>query len=234
MDAIDFSTMKTRVALRLGNMQSSDPFYSYLGSWVNEAGNRVIMRALSRNLRRRQNLFPELYDLWEDTTIDGQDYISTPDDILYVDALYSLNTSAAVDYATDARYSMSEIGNNRTWQFLSRSQTGYPNKWHRYGNRLYVHPTPTATYVTKVLIAGFAREGTLSGNSDVFVMDPMWHPAVIDYAVYLGATELGWIEDAASALTACDRKLEETTTILGRENASDLMPVSRVANDPTN
>lgn len=237
MAAINFSTMKTRAALRLGNMQTGDPFYTYLGDWVNDAANRVILRALSRNARRKEGMFPELQSLWRsDATSTGVGYIAYPDDCLWLNEVFSFDSSSAADENRDKRYVMSEIADQYQWELLdkSTSTTGYPRRWKRFGNRLQIHPVPTASYLTKLLLVGFARESDLSGNTDTFVIDDMWHPAIIDYAVYRGASEMGWVEDAQEALQACDRQIEECITILGRENASDRMIRSRVANDPTN
>ena len=98
MAAINFSTMKTRVALRLGNMQSSDPFYTYLGDWVNDAANRVILRALSRNAKRKEGMFPELQSFWRsDATTANVGYIAYPTDCLWIDRLYSFDSSTAAD-----------------------------------------------------------------------------------------------------------------------------------------
>ena len=236
MASINFSTMKTRTALRLGNMQSSDPFYSYLGDWVNTAGNRVILRALSRNPKRKESLLPELQSLWRtDATTNGVGYLAYPDDCLWLNDVYSFDSSSAADESRDQRNVVTEVGSQHVWELLDKttSTVGYPRRWRRFSNRIQLHPVPTTAYLTKLLLVGFAKEADLSGNTDVFVMDERWHPAVVDYAVYLGADEMGWTEEAKAALEACDRKLEECISILGRENASDRGVASWVVNDPT-
>lgn len=236
MAAIDFSTMKTRVALRLGNMQSSDPFYSYLGNWVNDAANRVVLRALSRNAKRKEAMFPELQSKWRtDATTNGVEYVSMPSDCLWITDVFSFDDDAAADESRDKRYVMVEVPSQRTWELLDKSTdtVGYPRRWRRFSTRIQLHPVPTTTYLTKLLVLGFAEESDLSGNTDTFVIDQRWHPAIVDYAVYLGATELGWGDDAEAALKACDRQIMDCVTVLGRENASDTMPRSFVANDPT-
>lgn len=236
MATINFSTMKTRTALRLGNMQSSDPFYTYLGDWINTAGNRVILRALTRNAKRKESLFPELQAFWRsDATTNGVGYVAYPSDCLWINDVFSFDDPDAADENRDERHIMVEIASQRQWELLDKSTTtvGFPRRWRRFSNRIQVHPVPTTAYLTKLLVVGFAEESDLSGNTDVFVMDEKWHPAVIDYAVYLGADEMGWTEEAKAALEACDRKLEECISILGRENASDYKIGVEVANDPT-
>lgn len=219
MSAINFSTMKTRVALRLGNMQSSDPFYTYLGDWVNDAANRVILRALSRNARRNESLFPELQALWRTAaTTAGVGYVSMPTDLLWLNEVFSFDSSTAADENRDRRYVMVEIGDQQQWEMLdkSTSTTGYPRRWKRFSERLQIHPVPTSSYLTKMLLVGFAREAELSGSTDTFVIDGLWHPAIIDYAVYRGASEMGWVDDAKEVLEACDRQIMECVSILGR------------------
>lgn len=236
MAAITFSSMKTQVALRLGNMQSSDPFYTYLGQWVNGAANRVILRSLGKNPRRKENLFPELQSKWRtDATTSGVEYVALGSDVLWVNRVYSFDSSSAADENRDKRYAMAEIGSDDQWEMLdkSTSTTGYPRRWRRFSNRLQVHPVPSASYLTKLLVLGFAKEADLSGSSDTFNIDSMWHPAIIDMAVYLGAKDMGWVEDANEALMACDRAIEECISILGRENASDRDVRSWVVGDPT-
>jgi len=228
--------MKTLVALRLGNMQSSDPFYAYLGPWVNAAANRVILRSLSRNARRKESLFPELQSKWRtDATTSGVEYVTLGSDVLWVNDVFSFDSSSAADENRDKRYVMAEVHSQQQWELLdhSTSTTGYPRRWRRFSNRLQVHPVPSASYLSKLLVLGFARETDLSGSSDTFTIDQMWHPAIVDMAVYLGAKDMGWTEDANEALMACDHAIEECVTILGRENASDRDVRSWVVNDPT-
>jgi hypothetical protein len=163
------------------------------------------------------------------------EYVAYPSDCLWIDNVYSFDSSSAADESRDKRYSMAEIASQDTWELLDKSTStvGYPRRWRRFSNRIQLHPVPTTTYLTKLLVLGFAEEADLSGNTDVFTIDAKWHPAIVDYAVYLGAHEMGWVEDAQEALTACDRQIEECVTILGRENSSDKGIRSWVLNDPT-
>lgn len=236
MAAINYSTMKTRVALRLGNMQSSDPFYTYLGDWVNDAANRLILRSLSKNAKRKEQMFPELQAKWRsDATSAGVEYVAYPSDCLWITQVYSFDEDTASDESRDKRYAMAEIYSQDQWELLdkSTSTTGFPRRWRRFSNRIQIHPVPTAAYLTKLLVLGFAEESDLSGSSDTFTIDSKWHPAIIDYAVYIGAKDMGWMDDAKEALEACDRQIEECITILGRENASSKDNRSWVINDPS-
>ena len=78
MAAYTFTILKDKIAARLGSLPSSDPFYGQLGNWANKATNGTIMRVLSKN-RRFYNLFPELEDKWQDTTVVSRALTMTGD-----------------------------------------------------------------------------------------------------------------------------------------------------------
>jgi len=62
---VNFTTLQTRAKLRLGNMQTSSPFNSYVDEWVNTAANAVVLRAMSQSHGAgKLNLFPELQYKW--------------------------------------------------------------------------------------------------------------------------------------------------------------------------
>lgn len=229
---MNFLAMKNEVGLRLGNLQSGDPFYGYIDDWINRASNEVIMRSLSKR-RKKTNLFPELHDKWIDTTVAGTSYVGLPNDCLFVHALYSFDSSGVVDEDDDNVQPMGEI-TWRQYQLLDKSDTtgAWPRLWLRYGNRIYVHKVPRTSYVTKIAILGFARESALSADADTLVMDTMWHPAVVDYAVYLGAEAIGDDAEADRSLGKCDRQLEQTMSVIGMENESDRFVVN-IGGDPT-
>lgn len=225
--------MKNEVGLRLGNLQSSDPFYSYLGNWINRASNEVIMRALSKR-RKKTNLFPELFDKWTEVTVVDQSWLGVPSDCLFVHDLFSYDTATLPDEDDDPVQPMQEI-TWRQYQLLGRDAAdagAYPRLWVRYGARIYFHEVPRSGKTTYVSLLGFAREAALSADADTLKMDAIWHPAVVDYAVYLGAEAMGDDQEADRSIAKCDRQLEQTTGVLGMENQSDRFVVA-IKGDPT-
>ena len=232
-DRISFANMKSMVSARLGNMDStSDPLFSaYLDEWVNEAGNAVVLKALDKS-QYKYGIFPELEDKWIiSATTNGVPFLSMPNDQLIMTGMYSFDVSTGAGETT-ARKFMSRIDNNRKYELLSKSQTGWPRQWIRYGSRIYLHPTPTTAYISQTMTTGLAKENTLSGANDTFVTDGIWHPAVVDYAVFIGATWLGWYEEASAASAICDQKIGSAISIKAYEMQSQNSG-RKLRNDPT-
>ena len=230
MAAYTFTIIKEKIGVRLGNLPSSDPFYGQLGNWANKATNGTIMRVLSKN-RRFYNLFPELEDKWQDTTVVNTPHLSRPTDALIITDIFQFKKTSA-NANTDNRYLLSRV-EKRQWELLDKeSKDSWPLSWVRYGNRLQIYPTPTASYVTDVLIHAIASENEMTGVSDTPVVHEMWHDAIVDFGVWLGATELGWKETAEEAIAACDQKIAMTVDISGLENVY-AQPRVRVRGDVT-
>lgn len=238
---MQYSEFQTNVALRLANMQTTSPFYTtYISNattpsstWPNQATNQVILRALSKK-RRKLNLFPELRDKWisNATTTNDVSYVERPSDCLWVTDLYSFDSASAPDEDTSERHPMVEIQNYRDWELLNKAQTGYPRLWNRYGDRIQLHPVPDTSYLTYWLVLGIAQESVMSASGDTPVLNVIWHSAVESMAVYIGATAMGWDEDAERALAACDRQIEQSLSISGVEDGMRDIG-SEVRGDPT-
>lgn len=228
---MNFGVLKTRVKLRLGNMPTGHPFEPYADDWVNEALNGLILRATSKK-QRNMLLFPELRDDWQDTTTADTAYIGVPADVLVVEEVRSFDKTSA-DIQADRANEMVEI----TWaewlrQSKSATDVRYPRQWVKRGNRIYLHAVPRAAKLTDLLISSIAREATLSADADTPVLDALWHPAVEDLAVYLGATAMGWSEKAGEALKACDEKISNVISLMGLERGSGKATL-KIKNDPT-
>ena len=210
--------MKLRVARNLTNLQSSHPIYSNdLQGFINEASNRVVLMAMAKD-RRGFNLFPELRNVqFEDITVNNQDYLAIPANMLVLDSISITKNSAAYASASQTEYPVYEEPDVQLFNQMNKAQTGYPTRWTRKGARVYFWPTPTTAYVTRVVFRGTRREADLSADGDTLTMDYIWHPAVVDYASYLGAQALGWKDDADRWLEACQRKVTETANLVGLE-----------------
>jgi hypothetical protein len=210
---------------------TSDPlFEAFLDDWVNEAGNGIILRALDKS-QYKYGLFVELEDEWIiDSTTNGVVYISMPSDCLVLTGLYSFDDASGSTVAQDRKVITRTT--NRKYQTMAKTQVGWPRVYVRYGNQIRLHPTPSTAYLTQTLATGLARENVLSGNTDTFIMDPVWHPVVVDYATYLGANFLGWVEEAGIALSACDQKLISAISVKAYELQNLNLP-RKIKGDPT-
>ena len=222
MAAITFANFKTRLALRLGNLQSGNPFYAYLDEWVNQATNEVILRSVQQTKRASFNLFPELRTPWTDITVVNTESLQVPNNLLVLHDVFSFDSSDVPDLDDDTRTELAECDSIRTFESLPRGTTyiDWPRIWVRDGNYVKVWPTPRATKLTYLLLRGIKKETDMSANADEPQMNALWHPAVLDYATYLGASERGWHDDAAKWLAACDKKITQTVDVLGLHNAA--------------
>lgn len=219
MAAITYATMQTRVKLNLGNMQSTHPLVTYVPDWVNEALNRVILLAASKD-RRAANIFPELQNrTWTDVTVNAQDYLTIPAGVLVLDGLTCTRLTTTYNSATQTEYPIVEQPDPQIFNQLTKTSTGWPVQWKREGGKVKLWPTPSSSptnYLTQVIFYGLMREADLTGSATP-VMDALWHPAIIDYASYLGATALGWDDDAQKWLTAAEQKVTMTLNLVGLE-----------------
>jgi hypothetical protein len=215
--------MKTRVALNCNNLQSSDPVYTYLGEFVNEAANRIILIAASSD-KRAVNVFPELRDRsWSDITVASTQAYDLPTDLLVLDSVKITQLTTTYNPATQTEYPVVETDVD-TFATLSKSATGFPTMWCRAGSQIKFWPTPTTAYLTRVVLRGILKETAMSGSTDTLVMDSMWHPAVIDYATGLCMDALGW-DDAEKWFSRAKEKVTEIINPVGLERRKDRMQI---------
>lgn len=229
---MDFNTCKTRAALNCGNMQSSDPFYTYLGDYVNAALNAMVLRSLTK-ARVNLNLFPELRTDWTEITIVDQNYLALPSNLLVVDSVLSFDSSTAPTMATSAQTPMTYLS-WRDFQNLPKETTvtGYPRIWTRYNNRLYIWPTPRTGYTSYIHLLGLKKEPELSGATDSPAIPELWHDAWLYMACYKICVDKGWGEDATRFLVACDTEITQSIDLVGLDNAQKHGRI-RIEGDPT-
>lgn len=240
--AYNRSQVISRVALRCGNLQTTDPWYTTFleptgaaaNSVVNSALDFLVLRTLAKN-RKKLNLFPELREVWTSnaTTTNDTAYVSLPDNILIVTDVFSFDSSTAPTHSTSTRKEMRELDSFNDWLLMSKTQTGYPRSWVRHGERIYLHPVPDTSYLTYYEIIGIAKETRLTGSSDTPRLNTLWHEAWVDAATYLMADAMGFRDDADAALVALDQKITNTIGIIGLEESSG-ESFSKVYGDPTN
>jgi hypothetical protein len=222
---MNFGEMKAELALNLNNMQSSDPFYSRLGRWLNEGANRIITMAIAKDKKALQ-LFPELKNRrWWDTTVANQNYLDLPDSLLALEFVTYTKTTAAFDASRHTEFPSSETS-AETFAFLSKSATtvGWPSLHTRRGNRLAFHPTPTTAYLTVVVLNGIRKEDTLIEDTQTYAMNETWHPTVVKAATALGNEALGW-PDAERWWAAADRDLGGGVNREGLERRKDTVQI---------
>lgn len=201
------------MALNLGNMQSTHPYYSSIGAYVNDALNKIPLHAITA--AKNLELFPELATKWTTSTVVDQAWLDLPNDSLAVQVVYSFDSSTAPDLSSVNRQPVSYVSPG-DYELLPKASTntGYPRLYSQQGNRLLLSPTPRTGYLTYLLVSGIQQEPELSADGDTPVMDKRWHSAIADYACYLLATDLGW-DDAGRFLASCDQKIATSVSMAG-------------------
>jgi hypothetical protein len=195
-------------------MQSSDPWYTHIGSHISEAANAVILLAIAKD-RRNVNLFPELRNIrWTDITVNNQGYLTKPSNLLVLDSVTCTRSSSAYDASTQTEYPVVEVNDQAAFGLLSKTATGYPTMFNDAASSLLLWPTPTTAYLTRVVVRGIKKETALTADADTFDMNEIFHPVVMDYATYLTAERAGW-DTAEKFREAAERRLTQTIDLLG-------------------
>lgn len=214
--SLTYSVMQTKLALQCNELQVNDPWYSYLGDAINEAGNGLILFSVSMS-RQNMNLWPELRNRrWYDLTVNNQGYITKPDTMLVADALTCTRLTTAYDPSRHTEYPMREEPDQANFGLFSKDTTtvGWPTIWQDAVTQILVWPTPTTTYLTQVVMRGIRRESVLAGATDTFQMNAYWHPVVVDYATYLMKHRMGH-DDADKWLGGVKERIGSTVDPLG-------------------
>lgn len=215
--AITFLTMRTRVALNAGNLQSNDPHYAYVDENVNDAANQIVLMAISKD-KANVNCFPELQRRrWHDVTVNNQGYLNKPTNLLVLDSVSMTKTTTSYDPSRHTEYPIIEEPDQSVFGTFSKASTtvGYPTRWCEASESILLWPTPTTAYLTRVVVRGIREEATLSADGDTLVMNPRWHPVVIEYATHLTWKQMGEHEEADKWLLATEKRMTQVIDLYG-------------------
>lgn len=232
---MNYSILKTRLALNAGNMASTHPYYSFVGNYINDSVRLFIMRASAKwpNFQ----LFPEHKDVeWTSTSTTTQDVatLAIPSDSIVPQRVFSLDSSTAPNL------------NNSNWRLLSylepeaydqlnksTANIAYPSNWTVREGSIYFYPTPRATKLTYVKVDGIEDEPDMVNGTDAPRTNVRWHPAILDFATYLLLRDIGWDEDAQSALAACDDKIATVGGAMADLRRANLKKAITIKGAPT-
>ncbi len=219
---MNFLEMKTEVALTLGNMQTGDPFYASIGSWVNRAVQQVEIMAIGGN-KGNLNLYPQLRTSWmSPITIAGVNYFDLPTNKLAITSISSYDKATAVDRGVDKARPLYKDRIENIDLSQKGTNYGYPRRWAFEAGRVYIHPTPSSTpteYRTYLLAHGYKKDSTLVSDADSPLVDSIWHESFVQYASYVGAVKLGW--DGDEYMKAAQVIIGTATDTAGLEDGND-------------
>lgn len=200
-------TLKARLLLNAGNLQSSHPQYTYAQNFIND-GIRLMVTMASAKFPNL-SLFPEYTDTeWTDVTVADQNYLAVPTDMFAPQRVFSSDSSTSPTLA------------NTGWRLLvwldpqafdqlpkPTTQLAYPSLWTAREGRIYLHPTPRTTKTTYIKVDGIEDEPDMSGNTDTPRANVRWHPAILDCASHLIWNDLGDYERATQYFDAAEKKV---------------------------
>lgn len=179
-----FANMKIYLKFQFGNRTDLEDVsdLNLYETWINSAYTQLCSRnrfwALKRNFK-----FPQLQDTdTSQSTTDATAYLSVPSDALVIQNIQDTTNDRDLDYIKPGAY----------FAYTDRSDTdaeGQPTEYTRSGSKLYLHPTPDATYTTEILYR--KRPATLSGTEETAI-DEEWDDAILALAAFMG---FSWLHE---------------------------------------
>jgi len=179
MGIYTFANFKSYLTLALGNR---DGLTTCLPIWVNAAyiGLCSINKVVS--FRKVKNLiFPELDTSKDESTIDGQAYISRPSNTLAIHTVWDTTNDRKLDYKSPAWY-FEQTGRANT------SSEGDPFYWIPYGNLVYLYPTPDDDYNMKIYYR--KRPSRLVEDGHTTAIGEEWDEAILQFAKSKASADL--------------------------------------------
>jgi len=195
--------LKFRLGERSELESATDQSQNLYGVWINSAyrqltnSDRVWGLALDY-------CFPELnVESVPATTTDGVQYVSTPTDCLYIQEVYDYTNSKRLDWIPWAEY----VGYTNRYDTTAE---GEPNKWHRRGEYIYLHPTPDTTG-EYIYIYYRKKVPNLSGTDETLIGDE-WDEVILTLATIKG---LIWLRDWDKVKDLKDEWRDMVTGLVG-------------------
>jgi len=171
MGAFTLANFKTYLTLALGNREGLTP---YLLTWINAAYiglcsiNKVVSFQKVKNLN-----FPELDTSKNESTIDGQAYISRPSNTLAIHTVWDTTNDRKLD-SKSSKWYFEQTGRADT------ASEGDPLYWIPYGNLVYLYPTPDNAYNMNIYYR--KRPDRLVNDGDVTAIGEEWDEAILQFA----------------------------------------------------
>jgi len=208
MGSYNLGNFKSYLTLALGNR---DGLSTYLPIWVNSAylGLCAINKIIS--YRRIKNLtFPELDTEKDNTTIDGQPYISRPSDCLMIHTIWDMTNDSKLTQR-GWRWYIDQTGRANT------NSEGEPDYWIPYGNRTYLLSTPDDAYNTRTYYR--KRPVKLVNETDVTIIGEEWDEAILQSASQKGHL---WLRDFQNADIWKKEFMESLERLVGMQTGEGL------------
>ena len=181
------------------------------GIWINLAYKELCAKDKIWDINYHFD-FPELKtsDTSQDT-VDGTQYISVPDDCLYIIGVEDTENDTYLTWKPWSWF-MGQKGKADT------AQEGQPKFWSRYGAYIYLRPTPDDAYDMAVWYRKRASE--LTDDDDTIDLGEEWDDIVFEMAAYKGYRWLGQWDDAKNCKDAATEMIKGLVGIYDKEKRS--------------
>jgi len=180
MGVLTYSQMKDRLKFELGNRTSLETPTDWYGTLINEAYSMLCLRTRLFNIPFRIWL-PELETSYALTTTDGTPYVSLPTDCFIVRAIWDSDNDVILRWITPEDYY------SRTGRANSGAKST-PREYTRLGTKLYLYPTPDATYNETCYYKKYPSG--LSQDNDVTEIGREWDVPIIKLATIISLYKL--------------------------------------------
>lgn len=185
---------------QLDNLPSQHDHYTLIPTYCNQAVDEILTLGLSMS-REVLDQLPRLRNWrWYDVTIAGQNWLSLPERMLWLEAMFYAESTAAYDPSTTTLKPSSEPqGASEDFGLYSRTSTGWPKLYRRAGSRVEFNPTPSTSptdYRATVVLQGTRMDNILTADDNTLLMSPRMQLLAIDLAVAVSMEKMGWDEAA--------------------------------------
>lgn len=228
------TSFQGRVRAQLDNLPSQHDHYSLIPTYCNQAIDEILTLGLSMG-REVLDQLPRLRNWrWWDVTVAGQNWLALPDRMLWLEAMFYAESSAAYDPSTTVlKPSTMPQGAAEDFGLYSRTSTGWPTLYRRVGARVEFNPTPSISptdYRATVVLQGTRMDNILTNDADTLLMSPRLQLLAIDLSVAVSMEKMGW-DEAAGKRTEVESKLSRLISPGVKERAHRKTQ-TRVAGSP--
>jgi hypothetical protein len=210
------SNFENYLSLRMGN---SDSWTDYYRVWVNSAYKYLCSLDTIPGTKKKLT-FPDLDTAVVVPTVDGQTYIPTPNDCLFVNEIYDRTNLCWLDWIPYNQYASKTDTTTATAE-------GKPTMWVRRGDYIFIYPTPDAAYNLAVDYRSLPT--SMSGDGDYTSLSTEWDNVILELAVF---TARNWVGEPEKAKVAKDLAMEMAAGICDVYNNEEKARRESVRPDP--
>ena len=206
------TVMTADVIRNCDNMTSQNIHYSSVLKYINEAIDEFQRLVLAG--KKSKDMTAALCNWrWSQVTVAATNYLALPDNMLLFESMNYTKLTSTYDPGATTEYPSTEYLDSQSFGYLPKGAVGWPVIFHRAGGAVEFHPTPTAAYVTKVVLRGMRAEDAITGSTSP-KMDARFHPLVVELATAITMEKMNW-EQAADKREKAEARIRKALNFVG-------------------